>query len=100
MTSLSLGLPDDPESESLPFLALEWDPQFPPTPAPENGQSAESYLFATKERDDNHAGNKAPLASESCNGQSTVWEGCSTSWLTKDAGEGRWNQLGLYFFRA
>ncbi|KAK7067120.1 hypothetical protein SK128_006219, partial [Halocaridina rubra] len=82
MHTLSLGLPDDPESESLPFLHLEWDPQFPPTPAPANGQSADGYFFS-KDKEDSH--NKNRLSSESCNGQSSVWEGCSTGWLTKDA---------------
>ncbi|XP_068210245.1 TP53-binding protein 1-like isoform X2 [Palaemon carinicauda] len=82
--TLSLGLPDDPESEGLPFLALEWDPQFPPTPAPENGQSTESYFASSKGKDDTN-GSKIPLTNESCNGQSSVWEGCSTSWLTRGA---------------
>ncbi|KAK8383584.1 hypothetical protein O3P69_015806 [Scylla paramamosain] len=84
--TLSLGLPEDPESESLPFLPLEWEPQFPVTPAQENGHSpVDRFLKGrvdspTEDRD-------FDMALGSCNGQGEPLPGCSAIWATRSASE-------------
>ncbi|XP_045106114.1 TP53-binding protein 1-like isoform X2 [Portunus trituberculatus] len=84
--TLSLGLPEDPESESLPFLPLEWEPQFPVTPAQENGHSpVDRFLKGrvdspTEDRD-------FDMTLGSCNGQGEPLPGCSAIWATRSASE-------------
>lgn len=84
--TLSLGLPEDPESESLPFLPLEWEPQFPVTPAQENGHSpVDRFLKGrvdspTEDRD-------FDMTLNSCNGQGEPLPGCSAIWATRSTSE-------------
>ncbi|XP_047471693.1 TP53-binding protein 1-like isoform X2 [Penaeus chinensis] len=83
--TLSLGLPEDPESEGLPFLALEWDSQFPSTPAQENGQSPDNNNFL-KGKDDGEDEKEDRLGSENFNGQSASHHGCYSLENDKEAG--------------
>lgn len=84
--TLSLGLPEDPESEGLPFLALEWDSQFPSTPAQENGQSPDNNNFL-KGKDDGEEEKEDRLGSENFNGQSASHHGCFSLENDKEAGK-------------
>lgn len=85
--TLSLGLSEDPESESLPFLPLEWDQTFPVTPAQENGHSLDNNNFMKGKSDSLEDKDDDDLAGESCNGQSDVQPGCSALWAIKSASE-------------
>lgn len=84
--TLSLGLPEDPESEGLPFLAMEWDSQFPSTPAQENGQSPDNNNFL-KGKDDGEDEKEDRLGSENFNGQSASHHSCYSLENDKEAGK-------------